>query len=84
MPLFHAVVWIDHHSAQILQFDAARVLARRVTEHLHCRRRHCSRVRSEHEFFGNVCDATKGVAEVLVVGSHTALHAGMSTPVRLG
>ena len=27
MPLFHAVVRIDHHSAQVLQFDANQVQA---------------------------------------------------------
>lgn len=74
MSLFHAVIWIDHHSAQVLQFDAAQVLAQQVKEHLHCTRQHGSQVRSEHEFFGEVCDAAKGIAEVLVVGSHTALH----------
>ncbi len=72
MSLFHAVIWIDHHSAQVLQFDAAQVVAQQVREHLHCTRQHGSQVRSEHEFFGEVCDATKGIAEVLVVGSHTA------------
>ena len=31
-----------------------------------------SGVRSEHEFFGQVCDALAGIAEILVAGSHTA------------
>lgn len=73
MPFFHAIVRVDHHSAQILQFDATQVLAQQVREHVHCTRQHGSNVRSEHEFFGEVCDATKGIAEVLVAGSHTAL-----------
>jgi hypothetical protein len=30
-------------------------------------------VRSQHEFFGEVCDALGGIAEVLVTGSHTAI-----------
>ena len=72
MSLFHAVAWVDHHAAQVLQFDAAQVLAQQVREHAHCTRQHGSNVRSEHEFFGEVCDAMKGVAEVLVAGSHTA------------
>jgi hypothetical protein len=29
-------------------------------------------VRSEHEFFGQVCDDLSGIAEVLVTGSHKA------------
>ncbi|WPG41368.1 hypothetical protein [Variovorax sp. EBFNA2] len=73
MSLFHAVVQIDHHTAHILQFDAAQALAQQVKEHVHCTRQHGSNVRSEHEFFAEVCEATKGIAEVLVVGSHTAL-----------
>ena len=31
MTLFHAVVWIDHQSAQILQFDAEHLQASKVT-----------------------------------------------------
>jgi stalled ribosome rescue protein Dom34 len=73
MSLFHAVAWVDHHTAQILQFDAAQVLAQQVKSHVHCTRQHGSTVRSEHEFFGEVCDAMKEITEVLVTGSHTAL-----------
>jgi stalled ribosome rescue protein Dom34 len=72
MSLFHAVAWVDHHSAQILQFDAAQVLAQQVRAHVHCTRQHGSTVRGEHEFFGEVCDAMEGITDVLVAGSHTA------------
>jgi len=72
MSLFHAVVWIDHHTAQVLQFDATQVLEQQVRAHTHYTRQHGSQVRSEHAFFGEVCDATAGIAEVLVAGSHTA------------
>lgn len=71
MSLFHAVVWADHHSAQILQFDATQVLEQQVKSHVHYTRQHGSKVRSEHEFFGDVCDALAGITEVLVAGSHT-------------
>jgi stalled ribosome rescue protein Dom34 len=71
-PLFHAVVWIDHQSAQVLQFDAEHVQARKVKAHGHHTRQHGSAVRSEHEFFSEVCDALTGIKEVLVTGSHTA------------
>ena len=30
-------------------------------------------MRSEHEFFGEVCDALEGIAEVLVTGGHKGL-----------
>ncbi len=72
MTLFHAVVWIDHQSAKVLQFDEAHVQAEKVKAHSHHTKQHGSAVRSEHEFFGEVCDALNGIEEVLVVGSSTA------------
>ena len=73
MSLSHAVVWTDHQSAQVLQFDTEHVLAQKVRAHTHHTVQHGSNVRSEHEFFGEVCDAVDGIAEVLVTGSHTAI-----------
>jgi hypothetical protein len=75
MTLFHAVVWTDHQSAQILQFDAEHVVAGKVRTHTHHTAQHGSTVRSEHEFFGHVCDALEGVPEVLVVGPKTSVTA---------
>ena len=72
MSLFHAVVWIDHQKAQILQFDAEHVQSQKVKAHTHHTAQHGSAVRSEHEFFGEVCHALQGITEVLVTGSHTA------------
>jgi stalled ribosome rescue protein Dom34 len=68
----HAVVWIDHHSAQLLHFDAAHVEAQKVKARTDHTRQHGSGVRTEHEFFGEVCDALAGIHEVLITGSHTA------------
>lgn len=73
MSLFHAVVWTDHQSAQILQFDAEHVLTQHVRTHTHHTAQHGSAVRTQHEFFGETCDALDGVAEILVTGSHTAI-----------
>ena len=73
MTLFHAVVWTDHRTAQVLQFDAEHVQAQKVRAHSHYTTKHGSVVRTEHEFFGEVCDALAGIAEVLVTGSHTAI-----------
>lgn len=73
MTLSHAVVWTDHQSAQVLQFDAEHVQAQKVRTHAHYTKQHGSTVRSEHEFFGEICDALDGVAEVLITGSHTAI-----------
>ena len=73
MSLFHAVVWTDHQSAQVLQFDPEHVKVHKVKAHAHPTARHGSSVRSEHEFFGALCDSLDGIAEVLVTGSHTAI-----------
>lgn len=72
MTLFHAVVFLDHHEARVLQFDAEHVQASRVKSHSHHTAQHRSGVRTEHEFFGELCDALAGIAEVLVVGPGTA------------
>lgn len=73
MAAFHAVVWIDHQNAQIRQFDAEHVQSDKVKAHTHYTRQHGSTVRSEHEYFGHVCDATDGITELLIVGPRTAL-----------
>ncbi|MEP7156656.1 MAG: hypothetical protein ABI905_12835 [Betaproteobacteria bacterium] len=72
MPLNHAVAWINHHSAQVLQIDAGQAIDQKISEHAHNTRQHGSDVRSEHEFFAEVCDALAGIKSVLVAGSHTA------------
>jgi stalled ribosome rescue protein Dom34 len=73
MGITHAVVWVDHQSAQILQFDSQHLQASRIRAHTHHTAQHGSVVRSQHEFFGEVCNAVEDVGEVLVVGSHTAI-----------
>ncbi len=72
MTLFHAVVWIDHQQAHVLQFDAEHVQASKVKARSHHTAQHGSAVRTEHEFFAHVCDALQGIPEVLVTGSHQA------------
>ena len=73
MTLFHAVAFVDHQSAQILQFGSEHAEERKIHAHLHYTRKHGSGVRTEHEFFGEVCDALDGIAEVLVTGGHKGL-----------
>jgi len=73
MSLFHAVVWIDHEKAQVLQFDAQHVQAQKVKAHSHHTAQHGSAVRTQHEFFGEVCEALAGIGEILVAGPRTGL-----------
>ncbi len=72
MSFFHAVVLIDHHTAKVLQFDAEAVEIETLTEKAAYTRQHNSGVRTEHEFFAEVCKALSGITEILVVGSHMA------------
>ena len=48
------------------------MLANKIKAHTHHTKQHGSGVRTEHEFFGDVCDPLDGIAEVLVTGSNTA------------
>ena len=73
MTLFHAIVWLDHQTAQVLQFDAEHVQTSKVKSHTHHTAQHASGVRAVHEFFGEVCDALAGITEVLAVGPRTGL-----------
>ncbi|MET0517720.1 MAG: hypothetical protein ABW005_02685 [Burkholderiaceae bacterium] len=68
----HALAWIDHQNAKILQFDAQDVEARKLRVHTHPTRQHGSGVRSEHEYFAAICDSLAPIGEVLVTGPRTA------------
>ena len=72
MSELHAVVWIDHQHAQVLHYDAGSVQVQKIQAHSHQTRQHGSQVRTEHEFFGEVCDSLSNVKEVLVTGAHKA------------
>jgi len=56
-----------------MQFDSHHGVERKVHEHFKFTRRHYSAVRSEHAFFGEVCDALDGIAKVRVVIGHVGL-----------
>lgn len=72
MSLFHAVVWLDHHSANILQFDTEHVEAEKIKASSRHTKQHGSAVRTEHEFYADVCEALKDINEILITGSSTA------------
>ena len=71
--VLHAVVRTDHQQAQVLRFDETQVQTQTVQLHAHTTAQHKSGVRSEHEFFGAVCDALDGIGQVLITGTLTAL-----------
>jgi hypothetical protein len=69
--MFHAVVHLDHHHAQVLHFDAHQVHAARIEPH--DRRLHGHDERAEHALFEAVCQAVQDTPEVLVTGSHVVI-----------
>ena len=66
MPLAHAVLWLDHHHADLIQFDNEQVTSTKVKDHAHDTGQHHSGVRTQHEFFSAECDALAGITYVLV------------------
>ena len=72
MSMLRIALHIDHHRAEVLQLDADTVHSQTIKAHEHITRQHGSEVRTEHEFFADVCRAAAEGTDVLVVGSHTA------------
>ncbi len=72
MSVFRAVLWLDHRTAHLIPLGAEQMQVQNLHAHSHDTRQHGSTVRTEHEFFGSVCDALGGIKEVLVTGPHLA------------
>lgn len=72
MAPIQAVLLIDHQNAQVMKLDAGPAAGGKLHAHKHNTRQHGSSVRTEHEFFGEVCDSLVGINEVLVAGHHLA------------
>ena len=70
MPLSHAVLWLDHHHASVIQFNDDELQTKHLKDSPHDTGKRESEVRTQHEFFGKVCDALLGINGVLVTGSH--------------
>ena len=69
----HAVVWIDHHSARVLQFDPEQIKIQKIQAHTHAPLQHGGSERTEDQFFGEVCDELAGIGAVVVTGSDSPL-----------
>ena len=68
MPRFHAIVWLDHTEAHVLQFDAESVAAERIRARSHHPRHHGKDERALAHYFDEIAQALNGVHEVLLVG----------------
>lgn len=68
-----AVVHLTHQAAHAIEFDDESSHATNLAQHAHATRQHGSGVRSEHEYFGAVCDLLEEFTRVVVAGGHTTL-----------
>ncbi len=76
---FHAVVWIDHHEARILDFNAEDANADKVTPKHKATRKHAQftgraswRESEDATFFDEVAAKLAGAGEILIVGPANA------------
>src|SRR6185437_14975698 len=76
---YHAVLWLDHHEARIIHFnadesEAARVRPSDPPRHLHVKAGSMSgtHITDEPKFYGDVAEALGDAHEVLVTGPSTA------------
>ncbi|HCX66281.1 translational machinery protein [Parvibaculum sp.] len=76
---FHAVVWIDHHEARILDFNADDVNVDKVTVKHKATRKQSARTgkaswreSEDGTFFDEVAEKLAGAGEILIVGPANA------------
>lgn len=73
MSLTRAVVWTDHQHAVVIRFNAEESAEQRLHAHKHPTGQHGSAVRTEHEFFAELCTVLEASPQVLVTGGRTSL-----------
>lgn len=79
MSHFHAVVWLDHHEARVLDFNdddrhEETVRPRHPVKHLHTKAgsRSSWRAKEDVAYFKSIAEHLKDVGEILVVGPANA------------
>lgn len=76
--MFHAVVWIDHHEARILEFDRTTQERKHVRSNLQNQLHHKSgeigagKATADRAYLQHVTEAVSDATEILVVGPGTA------------
>ena len=70
--MFHAVVHLDHHHAEVLHFNAHEVHAVRIEPHH--RRAQGGHELEEPALFVAICQAIQDTPEVLVTGAHVVIN----------
>lgn len=76
---YHAVIWIDHHEAHVLHFNADEsdteiIRATHSPRHLHSKAGSASgmHVRDEPEFYRDLAEAVGKAQEILIAGPSSA------------
>ena len=73
MPSLHAVVYIDHRAARVIQFDPARGGQAQAHERRDLARQDSAGSRSEDAFFIDICEVLDAADEILVMGAQANL-----------
>ncbi|MDO8290293.1 MAG: translational machinery protein [Parvibaculum sp.] len=75
MTHYHAVIWIDHHEAHVVEFgldgqSIEVIRPRKAIKHLHARSGSASGWRAVEDpaYFDDVASALEGVGEILITG----------------
>jgi len=71
--MYHAVIHLDHHLAEVLHFDDNQVQSTRVERHHHASHHQGGESKDLKAFFDKVCTALQDAHEVLVTGSHPVI-----------
>jgi hypothetical protein len=78
-PHYHAAVWLDHHEALVVHFNADEDESEvrhpaGTPRHLHCKAgtREGRHVRDDPAFYGQVCEALAPAQAILVAGPASA------------
>lgn len=67
------VIYLTHQSAHAIELDGESSEGTNVVQHVHATRQHGSLVRTQHEYFGAVCDLLEEFPQVIVASGHTTL-----------
>ena len=68
-----AVIHLTHEAAHAIEFDDESTHTSNLVRYAHATRQHGSIVRSQHEYFGAVCDLLDEFPRVVVAAGHTSL-----------
>lgn len=77
MSHFHAIVWLDHSEARVMDFtpdevDKTNIHAKEPHKHLHAKHTLHEKHHEDKGFYHEIAEALKGATEILVAGPGSA------------